>query len=61
MIGRFIIWVEDEFGHINRAFTWTGTERDGINRAKQDAIAHGKKAIDIWATPVANRNSRFVQ
>lgn len=58
MIGRFVIWVEDEFGTILKAFTWTGNEREGIERARQEAIARGRKAVDIWATPIANYNKR---
>lgn len=56
MFGRFMIWVEDEFGHIQRAFTWHGHVADGIARARRDAIAHGKTVTDVWATPIANYN-----
>jgi hypothetical protein len=56
MIGRFLIWVEDEFGHINRAFTWHGHAAEGIARARAEALARGKQVVDIWATPIANYN-----
>jgi hypothetical protein len=54
MIGRFVIWVEDEFGHISRALTWTGRASDGIAKAHTEALAKGLRRFDVWATPVAN-------
>lgn len=55
MIGRFVIWVEDEFGHIYKAFTWTGKAAEGIAKARAEALGRGLRSADIWATPVANR------
>ena len=56
MIDKFVIWVEDQFGHVNRAFVWHGLARDGIARAKAEAQQKGLFRVDVWATPVANRN-----
>lgn len=55
MIGRFIIWIEDEFGHISKAMTWTGRALDGIEKARAEALASGLRHYDVWATPIANR------
>lgn len=57
MIGTFIIWVEDQWGHVVRAFTWHGSARDGIAKARVEALLRGMPARDIWATPVANKNA----
>lgn len=59
MIGRFVIWVEDEHGNIARAFTWSGAASEGIARARVDALVRGVKPSDIWATPVANVERQF--
>jgi hypothetical protein len=56
MIDKFVIWVEDQFGHTTRAFTWRGIARDGIARAKEEARAKGQHRVDVWATPIANKN-----
>lgn len=56
MIGTFIIWVEDRWGNIARAFTWRGAAREGIDRARAEAQAQGVYIADVWATPVANKN-----
>ena len=55
MLGRFVIWIEDEFGHISKAMTWTGLAKDGIDKARVEAKARGLRRFEIWATPVANR------
>jgi hypothetical protein len=55
MLGRFVIWIEDEYGHISKAMTWTGLAKDGIAKARVEAKARGLLRFDIWATPVANR------
>lgn len=54
MLGRFIIWVEDQHGHIFRAFTWRGLASHGIKLAREEALSRGVKIADIWATPIAN-------
>lgn len=59
MIGRFVIWVEDEFGHVARAMTWHGVAAEGIARARVDALSRGIRPADIWATPVANTVREF--
>ena len=53
-MGRFVIWVEDQYGHISRAFTWSGRASDGIAKAKAEAMQRGQFNADIWATPLAN-------
>lgn len=55
MLGRFIIWIEDEFGHVYKAMTWTGRAKDGIAKARVEALSRGLKRFEIWATPTANR------
>jgi len=59
MIGRFVIWVEDEYGNISRAFTWSGVAAEGIARARVDALIRGIKPADIWATPISNAARQF--
>lgn len=59
MIGRFVIWVEDEHGNISRAFTWRGAAAEGIARARVDALSRGIRPADIWATPIANTVREF--
>jgi hypothetical protein len=56
MIGTFVIWVEDRWGNIVRAFTWTGAANEGIAKAKAESQANGMYLADVWATPVANNN-----
>lgn len=53
-MGRFVIWVEDQYGHISRAFTWYGKANDGITKARAEATQRGIFGVDIWATPLAN-------
>jgi hypothetical protein len=55
MLGQFVIWIEDEFGHISKAMTWKGQVKEGIAKARVEALARGLKRFEIWATPVANR------
>jgi hypothetical protein len=56
MLGRFIIWIEDDFGHIYKALTWHGRAFEGIEKARAEARAKGLHRVDIWATPIANSN-----
>ncbi len=56
MIGRFIIWVEDQHGQISRAFTWRGIASEGMAKARAEAFSRGVRIADIWATPIANNN-----
>jgi len=53
-MGSFVIWVEDQYGHISRAFTWRGKALDGIAKARTEARSAGKYRVSIWATPLAN-------
>ena len=55
MLGQFVIWIEDEFGHISKAMTWRGQAKEGIARARVEALARGLRSFDIWATPISNR------
>lgn len=55
MIERFIIWIEDDYGHISKALTWTGLAKDGMAKARVDAMARGLRRFDVWATPISNR------
>jgi hypothetical protein len=55
MLGQFVIWIEDEFGHISKAMTWKGLAKEGIAKARVEALARGLRRFDIWATPVSNR------
>jgi hypothetical protein len=55
MLGQFVIWIEDEYGHISKAMTWRGQAKEGIAKARVDALARGLRRFDIWATPIANR------
>jgi hypothetical protein len=57
MIGTFIIWVEDQWGNIARAFTWKGAARDGIAKAMAESRSRGMYPVDVWATPIANKNA----
>lgn len=57
MLGTFVIWVEDQWGDIVRAFTWRGRAKDGIARASIEARARGIRVADVWATPVANNDA----
>jgi hypothetical protein len=53
-IGRFVIWVEDDFGHIAKATTWFGVASEGIAKVKAEMRAKGLHRADVWATPIAN-------
>jgi hypothetical protein len=55
MLGRFVIWIEDEYGHISKALTWTGRAKEGMEKARVDAMARGLRRFDVWATPISNR------
>ena len=54
-MGRFVIWIEDQYGHITRAFTWHGKASEGIAKARAEAMQKGDFNADIWATPLANQ------
>lgn len=55
MIAQFVIWIEDEYGHISKAMTWTGRAKEGIDKARVEAMSRGLRGFEIWATPIANR------
>jgi len=58
MIGKYVVWTENSLGSFGKAFVHVGKMQDGIDKAKEEAYSQGVTLLDVWATPVSNRNKK---